>query len=79
MALRGELSPPALALHIRGDRVEVDGKLLSIDEAVAAVRDHGGGALVWGAEDAPEMKRALVHALGETPTVICNKDGANCR
>ena len=79
MALRSELAPPAVKVHVHATDVEIDGKHMSVDEAAALVRAHGGGAAVWGSQDAPDTAKALLHALGEAQVVMCARDGANCR
>ena len=79
MALRSELAPPAVKVHVHATDVDIDGKHMSVDEAAAAVKAHGGGATLWESQDAPETTKALMHALAGEQVVICARDHANCR
>jgi hypothetical protein len=80
MALRSELVPPAVTVHVTATDVEIDGKHMSVADAAALIHARGDNMIVWGGFDAPDTVKALTHALpADAQFVMCTRDGSNCR
>jgi hypothetical protein len=89
-ALEIALRPPAIAIHLTSSSIAIDhGKTYqvaptpeAVQPALADILAQGGatgGVIIWGRYEAPEMYEAIMPALHDVPTVICQRDGANCK
>jgi hypothetical protein len=91
-AIEVELRPPAVTIRLTSTSIAIDhGKTYEVAEAATpesvqpAVDDifarggNTGGVIIWGRYEAPQVFEAVMPALRDVPTVICQRDGANCR